>query len=160
MRRTPAQLVEAVQQAHQQFLAAAQAVPEALVRTAPDADSWSTLDVLLHMRTIAAMELSALSSVLVNGVKPSDIRDILTPAPPEMTREALLAELEELRTRLFALVSSAAPEAHLEITWSHSEFGAMHWREWLLFARVHLLDHTRQIQALTTALTHKEETDG
>ncbi len=28
----------------------------------------------------------------------------------------------------------------------------MHWREWLLFARVHTLDHTRQIQAIAEAL--------
>jgi hypothetical protein len=159
MRRTVAQIVEAVQQAHQQFLAAVSAVPEAHLRTAPRDGEWSTLDVILHVRTIAAMELAALTSVLVNGVKPAAIRDVLTPAPAETTREKLLADLGELRAKQLALALSADPDSHLDITWSHSEFGAMHWREWLLFARVHILDHTRQIQAIAASLAQKEETD-
>jgi hypothetical protein len=28
----------------------------------------------------------------------------------------------------------------------------MNWREWLLFARVHTLDHARQIQAIFSVL--------
>ena len=28
----------------------------------------------------------------------------------------------------------------------------MNWREWLLFARVHTLDHARQMQAITAVL--------
>jgi hypothetical protein len=159
MRRTVAQIVEAVQQAHQQFLAAVSAVPGAYLRTAPRDGEWSTLDVILHVRTIAAMELAALTSVLVNGVKPAAIRDVLTPAPAETTREKLLADLGELRAKQLALALSADPDSHLDITWSHSEFGAMHWREWLLFARVHILDHTRQIQAIAASLAQKEETD-
>lgn len=158
MRRTIAQLVETLQQAHQQFLVAVDAVPEALIRTAPLAGEWSTLDILLHVRTIAAMELSALTSVLVHGVKPPDIRDVLTPASSEMTRESLLADLAAFRAQQIALVASAAEDAHLDITWSHPEFGSMHWREWLLFARVHLLDHTRQVQAIATALAQEGET--
>lgn len=159
MRRTIPQIAEAVQQAHQQFLAAVSAVPEAYIRTTPRAGEWSTLDVILHVRTIAAMELAALTSVLVNGVKPANIRDVITPAPSEMTREVLLADLEELRARQLALALSADPESHLDITWSHPEFGAMHWREWLLFARVHILDHARQIQAIAASITQEEGTD-
>lgn len=159
MRRTVAQLAEAVQQAHQQFLAAVHTVPEALTRTAPRAGEWSTLDVLLHMRTIATMELAALTSVLVNGVKPSDVQDVLTQAPSETDREELLADLEGLRARLLALASSADPDSHLDITWKHSEFGSMHWREWLLFTRVHILDHTRQIQAIATTLAQGKENE-
>jgi hypothetical protein len=159
MRRTTAQLVEAVQQAHQQFLAAINAVPETLIRATPHAGEWSTLDVLLHMRTIAAFELSSFSSVLVRGERPPDGRDALTPAPLEMTRTSLLADLEYLRTQLIALVLPAAADAHLDLTWSYPEFGAMHWREWLLFARVHTLDHTRQVQSIAATLAQQGEAD-
>ena len=159
MRRTNIQLVETLQQAHQQFLAAVNTVPDTLIRITPRAGEWSTLDVLLHMRTIASFDLSSFSSVLVRGEKPPDVLDVLTPAPPEMTRTSLLADLEYLRTQLIALVLSATVDAHLDLTWNHSEFGAMHWREWLLFARVHTLDHTRQVQSIAATLAQEGKTD-
>jgi len=159
MRLTTAQLVETLRQAQQEFLAAVHAMPEALIRATPRAGEWSALDVILHMRTIAAMELSAFTSVLVHGVRPPDIRDMLTPASAEMTRENLLADLEGFRVQMIALVSSVAEDAYLDITWSHPEFGAMHWREWLLFARVHLLDHTRQVQAIAATLAQERRVD-
>ena len=54
-------------------------------------------------------------------------------------------------------VLQADPEAHLDILWGHDEFGKMHWREWLLFARVHELDHARQMQAIGAALSAQGE---
>ena len=155
MRRTNVQLVETLRQAHQQFLAAVESVPDDLVRATPADGEWSTLDVLLHVCAIADFELAALSAVLERGEKPPDVRDALAPAPREATREKLLASLEHARERLYAVVLAAPPDAHLDITWSHSEFGAMHWREWLLFARVHTLDHARQVQAIVAALESK-----
>ena len=56
MRRTPAQLVEALREAHQQFLAAIAAVPGAAFRTIPKEGEWSAADVLAHVRSIAAFE--------------------------------------------------------------------------------------------------------
>jgi hypothetical protein len=55
--------------------------------------------------------------------------------------------------QLFALALQADPESRLDITWSHREFGAMNWREWLLFTRVHILDHARQMQSIATVVT-------
>ena len=57
------------------------------------------------------------------------------------------------RERLIAVVLQADPQAHLDIVWGHNEFGKMNWREWLLFARVHTLDHARQMQAIAAALS-------
>lgn len=155
LRRTNAQLVETLRQAHQQFLAAVDAVPAGLERATPRDGEWSTIDVLLHMCTIAEFDLLSISAVLERGEKPSDVRDLLTPAPREVTRAGLLAELERFREQLIALVLPATPDAHLDITWSHSEFGAMHWREWVLFARVHTLDHARQVQAIAATLVQE-----
>ncbi|HET8847037.1 MAG TPA: DinB family protein [Ktedonobacteraceae bacterium] len=156
MRRTIPQITESVQQAHQQFLTAVSTVPAAFMAATPRVGEWSALDVLLHVRTVAALELSGLTRVLVDGVKPPDIHDALVTAPAETTCEALLAELEDLRARQLALALSADPDSHLQITWGHSEFGQMHWREWLLFSRVHILDHARQIQAIVAMLAQEE----
>jgi hypothetical protein len=44
MRRTPEQLVEALREAHQQFLAATAAVPDAAFRTVAKEGEWSAAD--------------------------------------------------------------------------------------------------------------------
>jgi len=67
LRRTPAQLVETLQEAHQQFLTAVATVPDALSRTTPSEGEWSALDVLLHMHTMAAFDASAIAEVLERG---------------------------------------------------------------------------------------------
>jgi hypothetical protein len=64
----------------------------------------------------------------------------------------MLADVEAMRERLIAVVLRADPQAHLDIVWGHNEFGKMNWREWLLFARVHTLDHARQLQAIAAVV--------
>jgi len=152
IKRTPAQLVEALREAHRQFLAAAATVPDELFRVPPGNEEWSAADVMGHMLIIAAIDASAIPGVIERGEQPPDVVDLVSPAPTDLTREQMLAELERLRERLIASVLQADPAAHLDILWGHNEFGQMNWREWLLFARVHTLDHARQMQAIATAL--------
>ncbi len=154
MRRTPAQIVESIREAHRQFLEATAAVPDAAFRTQPQSGEWAAADVLAHVCTIATLEEQAIRSIVERGEKPQDIPDTLEPASPTVTRADMLATLEAKREQLFAVALQADPEAHLDITWSHREFGAMNWREWLLFSRVHTLDHARQMQAIATAVIH------
>ncbi len=152
MRRTPAQLVDALREAHQQFLAATDAVPDAAFRTIPREGEWSAADVLAHVRSIAALDERSICGVLEHGEQPANVEDALEQAPTTATREQMLADIEALRERLIAVVLQADPQAHLDIVWGHNEFGNMNWREWLLFARVHTLDHARQMQAIAAAL--------
>lgn len=152
MKRTPAQLVETLREAHGQFLAAATSVPDTLFRVAPGDEEWSAADVMGHMLIIAAIDERAIPGVIERGEQPPDIVDLISPAPADLTREQMLAELERLRERLIASVLKADPSAHLDILWGHNEFGQMNWREWLLFARVHTLDHTRQMQSIAHTL--------
>jgi hypothetical protein len=153
MKRTPAQLVEALREAHRQFLVAEATVPGALFRVAPGDQEWSAADVMGHMLIIAAIDERAIPGVIERGEQPPDIVDLVSPAPADLTRGQMLAELERRRERLIESVLQADPSAHLDILWSHNEFGQMNWREWLLFARVHTLDHTRQIQSIAQTLT-------
>src|SRR5436190_966765 len=153
MRRTPEQLVETLREAHHQFLAATAAIPDAAFRTTPKEGEWSAADVLAHVRTIAAIDERSIGGVLERGEQPPDVDDVLEHVPTDATREQLLTDIEALRERLIAVVLRADPQAHLNIVWGHNEFGNMNWREWLLFARVHTLDHTRQLQAIAAILT-------
>jgi len=152
MRRTPQQLIETLREAHRQLLAAAAAIPDAAFHTTPQEGEWSAADVLAHVRTIAAIDERSICSVIERGEQPPNVDDTLEQAPTSATREQLLADIEALRERLMAVVSRADPQAHLDIIWGHNEFGNMNWREWLLFARVHMLDHARQLQAISAAL--------
>ncbi len=152
MRRTPAQLVEALREAHQQFLAATAAVPDAAFRTVPREGEWSVADVLAHVRSIAAFDERSICGVIERGEQPANVDDQLEQAPTNATREQMLADIEALRERLMAVVRKADPQTHLDIVWGHNEFGNMNWREWLLFARVHTLDHARQMQAIAAVL--------
>lgn len=151
-RRSPEQLGEAVREAHSQFLSALALVPDAAFREAPQAGEWAAVDVLEHMRAMAAFDVSAILAVIERGEQPPDIEDRITPAPPDATRAGLVADLNALRERLLAALLTADPQAHLAITWGHPEFGRMDWREWTLFARVHTLDHARQLQAIAAAV--------
>jgi uncharacterized damage-inducible protein DinB len=153
MKRTPEQTVEALREAHRQFLEATAAVPDAVFRTPPRAGEWAAADVLGHVCTVATLEERAMRAVIERGEKPADISDTLEFAPRTVTREGMLATLETMREQMIAIVLQADPQAHLDITWSHREFGSMNWREWLLFARVHTLDHARQMQAIASAVT-------
>ena len=152
MRRTPEQLVETLREAHRQFLAATAAVPDADFRTVPGEGEWSAADVLAHIRRIAVFDERSICGVLERGEQPANADDVLEQAPTNATREQLLADIEALRERLITVVLQADPQAHLDIVWGHNEFGNMNWREWLLFARVHTLDHTRQMQAIAAGL--------
>jgi uncharacterized damage-inducible protein DinB len=157
MRRTPEQLVETLREAHQQFLAATAAVPDAAFRSIPREGEWSAADVLTHVRTIAAYDERSICGVIERGEQPANVDDTLEHSPTDATREQLLADIEKLRERLIAVVLQANAEAHLDIVWGHNEFGNMNWREWLLFARVHTLDHARQMQAIAAALSFVSE---
>ncbi|MEO8972219.1 MAG: DinB family protein, partial [Ktedonobacteraceae bacterium] len=155
IKRTPSQLVEVLREAHHQFLVATAAISDANFRTPPQEGEWAAADVLGHVCTIAALEENSIRAIIERGEQPSPIVDRIESAPAGATREDMLSELEQSREQLFTLVLHADPTAHLEITWGHGEFGRMNWREWLLFARVHALDHTRQMQTIETALAQE-----
>ncbi|MDQ2715083.1 MAG: DinB family protein [Chloroflexota bacterium] len=152
MRRTPEQLVEVLREAQQQFLTATGTVADADFRTIPEEGAWSAADVLAHMCAIAAFDERSLCGVIECGEQPGNVADQLEHVSASATRAQMLADITAYRERLIAVVLQADPQAHLDIVWGHSGFGDMNWREWLLFARVHTLDHTRQMQAISAVL--------
>jgi uncharacterized damage-inducible protein DinB len=152
LKRTSEQLVDALREAHKEFLAATDAVPDSTFRAIPQEGEWSAADVLAHVCAIAAFDERSICGVIQRGEQPQDVEDALEKAPSNATREQLLADIERYRERLIAVVLQADPQTHLDIVWGHNEFGKMNWREWLLFARVHTLDHAHQMQAIAAAL--------
>lgn len=156
IKRTPEQLVEAVSVAYGQFLTATAAIPDHLFHVQPRDGEWSAAEVLNHVREIAAMEDRAICMVIERGETPSRMADTIRPTTGQLTREDMLAQLATSREHLAAVVLEADPVAHLDITWDVSEFGPLNWREVLLFARVHMLDHAGQMQAVGAMLAEQQ----
>ena len=148
MRRKPEQIVEALREAYQQFLTALAAVPDATFRTAPKEGEWSAADVLAHVHRITVSQERSISGVIERGEQPTQVDDVVEQAPTNVTREQLLTDTQAHLERLIAVVLGADPLIHLDTVWAHNEFGIMNWRVWLLFARVHALDHAHQMQTI------------
>lgn len=63
------------------------------------------------------------------------------------------------RRPLLERALSAKGDEHLDVKIAHAMFGEFSWREWLLFMRVHDLDHMRQLQTNASHFQSKESTD-
>ncbi|HTO11856.1 MAG TPA: DinB family protein [Candidatus Binatia bacterium] len=147
---SPEQIIGKVQEAMAQLRAAAAAVPAARFTDAPAPGEWSANEVMAHVVEAGRHFGGAIVRVL-DGQPPGQPRD----AAARDTRPRPLEEwwglLERDRDALFARVRSAHPMARLEATISHPFFGALNWRETLLFMRLHDLDHAGQLQKVVAA---------
>ncbi len=159
MRRTPQQLVETLEDTYRAFRQALDAIPDATFQWHPSETAWSAKEVLAHMQTMMAACTAAICAVLERGEQPADqsqeISGAIDPRLRDASRTSLMADLETSFLHLTTAVLQADPQAHLALTWQHFELGPMHWREWLLFVRVHLLVHVRQMQALVQMLAEQ-----
>src|SRR5262245_15499896 len=88
---------------------------------------------------------------IIDSSAPSPTSERPSTAPPRSAAEWWSA-IERDRAALFDRVRRADPTAHLERTLDHGMFGALNWRETLLFLRLHDLDHARQLQEIAAAL--------
>ncbi len=143
-KRSVEELIERVEQGRARLEEAVRAVPAANLDVpgeGEDGERWTAIDTLQHIvswnRTCAQQILYvALSGELP---PPGD-----APALPTGIEELLTLNAETLDS-LYAHVREAEPSAYLEIRWEHPFFGQLNWREWLLFLRVHCIDHAGQL---------------
>lgn len=132
----------------------ADVIPPEQLHIAPKEGEWSAAEVWTHILEMNEHGARAIVGILDSGAVPERARDQISGA----TREgfsageqyygAWLARREELLER----VSRATGDEHLDIVINHAIFGGLSWREWLLFMRIHDLDHLRQLQGIAQAL--------
>lgn len=147
---TVPQLVEKLQQSLAEVRQAANAVPAAQFQERPAAEEWSAAEVMAHvLRTSGGIGQTIVGVIEGRLTAPGTLRDEIEAddRPGEAAR--LCAELAAQRQRLFEQVLIADPEARTDVRWPHPAFGPLNWREWLLFMRIHDLDHARQMAAIT-----------
>jgi uncharacterized damage-inducible protein DinB len=148
---SPDQLIGKVQEAMAQLSAAASAVPPARFTEPPVPGEWSANEVMAHV-VEAGRHFGAAIVRILDGQAPGEPRDVAARDTTPRPLDEWWAMLERDRTALFQRVRSAHPTARLEATIAHPFFGALNWRETLLFMRLHDLDHAGQLAKVAGAL--------
>ena len=150
------ELVEKVRRDTAPLREAGAAVPAARFMERPDADNWSAAEVYTHILRMNEAGASAIEGVLDSGALPPRIDDTVSgeTSPGLATAAEYWTAYIERRERLLGRVLSARGDEHLDVTIRHTAFGDFSWREWLLFMRVHDLDHMRQLQAIAAQFAH------
>jgi hypothetical protein len=157
---TPAEIIGKVRVAMVDLRAAALAVPAARFADRPAADEWSGREVMAHVVDSGRRVAAGITGILDGGpggaLPAADPPDVAPDVPADVPKEASATEwcdrLAADRDALFARVLAADPAARLDRGIEVSAFGALTWREMLLFLRLHDLDHAGQLRKIATAL--------
>lgn len=152
-RLTVTQLVEKVRTDTAPLQEAAAAVPAGRFRERPAAEDWSAAEVFTHILEMNERGADAIEGILDRGALPATVSDVMSGATREglQTAEDYWRVYQARREALLARALKASGDEHLDVKITHSMFGPFSWREWLLFMRVHDLDHMRQLQAIAAA---------
>jgi hypothetical protein len=118
----------------------------------PADGGWSVNEVLGHVHESCRGINAGILAAAKRGEQPARATDSITESHESRAPLGWLAAIAEEREQLFAGLAEVSGEEHLQIRWSHPFFGDLNWREWLLFLRLHDLDHARQITATVEAL--------
>jgi hypothetical protein len=127
------------------------AAPPAHFGERPGPDDWSAAEVYTHILQMNERGAAAIEGIVDRGALPERISDTIsgdTRAGLSTADDYWQAYLSR-REQLLARVLQAKGDEHLDVKITHSQFGPFSWREWLLFMRVHDLDHMRQLQTVT-----------
>lgn len=114
----------------------------------PEPAEWSSAEVYTHILDMNDRGSAAIRGILDSGTIPATINDRMTAGTREGLKDAgdYWAAYQAVREPLLARVLEASGDEHLEAKITHAMFGDFSWREWLLFIRVHDLDHMRQLE--------------
>src|SRR2546423_4450615 len=148
---SPDQLIGKVEEAMAQLKAAASSVAPARFNEPPAPGEWSANEVMAHVVEAGRHFATAIVRIL-DGQAPRTPRDVAARDTAPRPLDEWWAMLEGDRSVLFERVRSAHPMSRLEATIPHPFFGALNWRETLLFMRLHDLDHAGQLQKVAAAL--------
>lgn len=150
---SPAELIDKVRGAMEDLRAALFAVPSARFHERPTPEDWSANEVIAHVVTSGALFAGGIRRVLDGAAAGPPLADRIESGAPARTAAEWWESFSRDRAALFERVGRAAPDAHLDGAIEHTMFGALNWRETLLFLRVHDIDHAGQLKKIASALS-------
>ncbi len=147
---SPSEVVAKVCAAMEELRAALCSIPSARFTERPAPDEWSANEVMAHVVSAGAHFGDRIVAILDDASGTPDRNDDTD--IPALTAIEWWDRLLRDRTVLFERVRHAPLDAHLDRTIEHGMFGALNWRETLLFLRLHDLDHAGQLRNVAAAL--------
>jgi uncharacterized damage-inducible protein DinB len=164
-------IIENLDRAQQSFLHAADAVPADQWQTPPGAERWSAGQLVGHLITIERAILRNLDKVLLKPPRalpfykrlhlPMALVELRlirrkTPLQTESQlvreKEAMLAELREVRARTLAFVDETQGRDLGPYTMPHAFLGVLNMYEWLQMIASHEIRHMKQMREIAAAL--------
>jgi len=147
---TPGQLAAKLRTDTAPLRAIGATVPAAHFMERPGSTDWSAAEVYTHILEMNESGARAIEGILDSGVLPPPVADIMTGSIrlDLGTAEQYWQIYSARRDVLLERVRRASGDEHLDVKIVHNQYGALNWREWLLFMRVHDLDHMRQLQGI------------
>jgi hypothetical protein len=164
-------ILESLGKAQSGLLRAADAVSNERWQMRPAAAKWSAAELIGHVMTIERVVLGALDRVVQKPPKyypaykrmhlplalaRARLLRLKTPIPldPEVLdeKEAMLAELREVRGRTLAFIDETRGRDLSEYCWKHPFLGMLNGYEWIELIAAHEVRHTKQMREIAASL--------
>src|SRR5690606_37828276 len=113
---------------------------------------WSAAQVWDHIVTTSDRVARAIEGMLESRTAPAAISDLIDAATKYDLPDgpSYYRLFNERREQLLERVLRAKGDENLDVTVPPAWFGGLNWREWLLFLRIHDIDHIGQVKDIAT----------
>src|SRR5215471_1788371 len=149
---SPADIVGKVRAAMEEVRVALFSVKAEQLNRRPEGDEWSANEVMGHVVSAGQHFANGIMRVLDGAAAGPAVADRVERGVPARSAETWWDLLARDREALFTRVLGADPDEHPDRVIAHPMFGALNWREALLFLRLHDLDHAGQLRKIAERL--------
>ena len=150
---SPADIIGKVRVAMEEVRAALFGVKAEQLNRRPEGDEWSANEVMAHVVSAGTHFGNGIMRVLDGAAAGPAVADRIEGGVPARSAETWWDLLARDREALFTRVLRADPNEHPDRVIAHPMFGALNWREALLFLRLHDLDHAGQLRKIAERLS-------
>jgi hypothetical protein len=164
-------MIDKLARAEARLLQAAEAIPAEKWNITPREGCWSAAEVIAHVTTIERVVVAAATRIFRKQPKPIPLLKrvhlplafvekrmvrLKTPIPvdPQLLggKEAMLAELREVRRHTLALIEGTKDRDLSAYRWQHPFVGSLNAYEWFLLLGSHQIRHEKQMREIEANL--------
>ena len=164
-------ILEKLDRAQHNLLRAADAIPADQWKACPREGAWSAAELIAHIMTVERAVVGAAGRILRKQPKHTpllkrfrlpfafaEIRFVRlkTPIPVDLQllreKDAMLAELREVRVRTLALIEETRNRDLSAYRWRHPFLGSLNAYEWFYLLGSHEIRHEKQMREIAKAL--------